>query len=197
MMRRRRAFGHRSRRRVRFRAGLSFALLAFAAAMPVAAQAHARCRGSRLPAVRPASPCGNGERPESGSAGADRGGDARSPRQEQDGDIFRQRPGRARRHDDEMPEPGRLLWPGSRDGLGERSANAAPVTTTKSTPGMPQGAQNIRRIEARGGVTVITKDQNASGDLGIYDLQVQDNHLERQCRGQPGAERHSWRTRRR
>jgi len=47
---------------------------------------------------------------------------------------------------------------------------ASPVTTSKSTPGMPQGAQNIRRIEARGGVTVITKDQNASGDTGIYDL---------------------------
>ncbi len=47
--------------------------------------------------------------------------------------------------------------------------NSTPVATTKSTPGMPQGAQNIRRIEARGGVTVITKDQNASGDLGIYD----------------------------
>ena len=40
------------------------------------------------------------------------------------------------------------------------------------TPGMPQGAQNIRRIEARGGVTVITKDQNASGDLGVYDLKT-------------------------
>jgi lipopolysaccharide export system protein LptA len=37
---------------------------------------------------------------------------------------------------------------------------------------MPQGAQNIRRIEARGGVTVTTKDQNASGDLGIYDLKT-------------------------
>ena len=36
---------------------------------------------------------------------------------------------------------------------------------------MPQGAQNIRRIEAQGGVTVLTKDQNARGDLGIYDLQ--------------------------
>jgi lipopolysaccharide export system protein LptA len=36
--------------------------------------------------------------------------------------------------------------------------------------GGPKGAQNIRRIEARGGVTVITKDQNASGDLGVYDL---------------------------
>ena len=35
---------------------------------------------------------------------------------------------------------------------------------------MPQGAQDIRRIEARGGVTVISKDQNASGDLGVYDV---------------------------
>ena len=34
----------------------------------------------------------------------------------------------------------------------------------------PKGAQNIRRIEARGGVTVVTKDQNATGDLGVYDL---------------------------
>jgi lipopolysaccharide export system protein LptA len=34
----------------------------------------------------------------------------------------------------------------------------------------PKSAQNIRRIEARGGVTVVTKDQNASGDLGVYDL---------------------------
>ena len=49
---------------------------------------------------------------------------------------------------------------------------ATPVTTTKSTPGMPQGAQNIRRIEARGGVTVITKDQNVKGDTGIYDLET-------------------------
>jgi lipopolysaccharide export system protein LptA len=35
---------------------------------------------------------------------------------------------------------------------------------------MPHGAQNIRRIEAHGGVTVLTKDQSASGDLGVYDL---------------------------
>jgi len=47
---------------------------------------------------------------------------------------------------------------------------AATVSTSKSTPGMPQGAQNIKRIEAQGGVTVITKDQNAKGDLAIYDL---------------------------
>jgi lipopolysaccharide export system protein LptA len=45
----------------------------------------------------------------------------------------------------------------------------AKPAATSALPG-PKGAQNIRRIEARGGVTVITKDQNASGDLGVYDL---------------------------
>ena len=35
---------------------------------------------------------------------------------------------------------------------------------------MPQGANDIRSIEARGGVTVISKDQKASGDIGVYDL---------------------------
>jgi lipopolysaccharide export system protein LptA len=39
-----------------------------------------------------------------------------------------------------------------------------PASDAKKNP------QNIRRIEARGGVTVVTKDQNASGDLGVYDL---------------------------
>jgi lipopolysaccharide export system protein LptA len=48
---------------------------------------------------------------------------------------------------------------------------AKPAATTATTaPGVPQNPQNIRRIEARGGVTVVTKDQNASGDLGVYDL---------------------------
>ena len=53
-------------------------------------------------------------------------------------------------------------------------AQNAPAPDAKAAPksAFPgaKGAQNIRRIEARGGVTVITKDQNASGDLGVYDL---------------------------
>jgi lipopolysaccharide export system protein LptA len=56
---------------------------------------------------------------------------------------------------------------------GAQSPDAKPPDAkpapTSVMPG-PKGAQNIRRIEARGGVTVITKDQNASGDLGVYDL---------------------------
>jgi lipopolysaccharide export system protein LptA len=47
----------------------------------------------------------------------------------------------------------------------------APAGAAKPDSGpVPTNAQSIRRIEARGGVTVVTKDQNASGDLGIYDL---------------------------
>jgi len=55
---------------------------------------------------------------------------------------------------------------------GKPVANAAQPPASQPAPGMPQGAQNIRRIEARGGVTVVTKDQNASGDLGVYDLKA-------------------------
>ena len=56
-----------------------------------------------------------------------------------------------------------------------QTASAAPAGTASGaalpqTTVVPQGAQDIRRIEARGGVTVISKDQNASGDLGVYDL---------------------------
>jgi lipopolysaccharide export system protein LptA len=40
-----------------------------------------------------------------------------------------------------------------------------------STTSGPKGVQDIQRIEAHGNVTVATKDQNASGDSGIYDLQ--------------------------
>lgn len=47
-------------------------------------------------------------------------------------------------------------------------AGAKPVADTPAG-GMPE-AQNIRRIEARGDVTVVSRDQSASGDLGVYDL---------------------------
>ncbi len=42
-------------------------------------------------------------------------------------------------------------------------------TRTQKGPVVPQGSQDIRRIEARGGVTITTKDQIATGDLGVYD----------------------------
>src|SRR5215472_16516233 len=66
-----------------------------------------------------------------------------------------------------------VVFYGQEVGIGEAaSGEATTATTGKSTLGGSKGAQNIRRIEARGGVTVITKDQSASGDLGIYDLKT-------------------------
>lgn len=42
-------------------------------------------------------------------------------------------------------------------------------TRAQKGPAVPQGSQDIRRIEARGGVTITTRDQIATGDLGVYD----------------------------
>lgn len=44
------------------------------------------------------------------------------------------------------------------------------VADANSTAAAVPDTQNIRRIEARGGVTVVSKDQTASGDLGVDDL---------------------------
>jgi lipopolysaccharide export system protein LptA len=65
-----------------------------------------------------------------------------------------------------------VVFYGQEVGIAQKEAGqgGAPAPDTKPALSGPKGAQNIRRIEARGGVTVITKDQNASGDLGVYDL---------------------------
>jgi len=56
-------------------------------------------------------------------------------------------------------------------GVSKPAASAAqPASGGQPVMNLPQGAQSIRRIEARGGVTVVTRDQSASGELGIYDL---------------------------
>jgi lipopolysaccharide export system protein LptA len=64
-----------------------------------------------------------------------------------------------------------VVFYGQEVGIGE-STGEATASVGKSPSGGTKGAQNIRRIEARGGVTVLTKDQSASGDLGIYDLKT-------------------------
>ncbi|HEY6258475.1 MAG TPA: LptA/OstA family protein [Xanthobacteraceae bacterium] len=48
---------------------------------------------------------------------------------------------------------------------------SAPANTLKAAPPAGSGDQQIRRIEATGGVTVTQKDQNAVGDNGIFDMQ--------------------------
>lgn len=49
--------------------------------------------------------------------------------------------------------------------------NKQAVQTSADSGALP-GAQNIRRIEARGNVTVTDKDQSASGNIGVYDLRA-------------------------
>ena len=62
-----------------------------------------------------------------------------------------------------------VVFYGQEVGIAQAGAPAPDAKPSAKLTG-PKSAQNIRRIEARGGVTVITKDQNASGDLGVYDL---------------------------
>src|SRR5271169_123801 len=51
-----------------------------------------------------------------------------------------------------------VVFYGAEEGAGTaKPAAARPAAEGQAAPGMPQGAQSIRRIEARGGVTVVTK----------------------------------------
>jgi lipopolysaccharide export system protein LptA len=59
-----------------------------------------------------------------------------------------------------------VVFYGQEMGLG----GDAPVVKTNSTAAVVPNAQNIRRIEAHGDVLVVSKDQNATGDQGVYDL---------------------------
>jgi lipopolysaccharide export system protein LptA len=40
----------------------------------------------------------------------------------------------------------------------------------KAAPAGPAGGQQIRRIEAKGGVVVVQKDQNAAGDAAVFNM---------------------------
>ena len=54
---------------------------------------------------------------------------------------------------------------------GEGKSAAAGNTMKSATPG-PGGSSQIRRLEARGGVTVTQKDQVASGETGLFDMKA-------------------------
>lgn len=53
----------------------------------------------------------------------------------------------------------------------ELGAGKQPVPASADAGALPE-SQNIRRIEAHGHVTVNDKDQNASGNVGVYDLRA-------------------------
>jgi lipopolysaccharide export system protein LptA len=49
--------------------------------------------------------------------------------------------------------------------------DATPGTLTAAKPG-PGGQQQIKRLEAKGGVLVTQKDQTATGDSGVFDMKA-------------------------
>lgn len=51
-------------------------------------------------------------------------------------------------------------------------AKGAPKSTMKAAQPGPGGRQSIRRLEARGGVIVTTKDQTATGHTGIFEMKT-------------------------
>lgn len=57
--------------------------------------------------------------------------------------------------------------------LDESKPTAAPAPALKTAaPAAGEGQQKIRKIEAAGGVVVTQKDQNATGETGVLDMQA-------------------------
>ena len=54
----------------------------------------------------------------------------------------------------------------------EAKGGAAPKTTMNAAQPGPGGKQSIRRLEARGGVIVIQKEQTATGESGIFEMKT-------------------------
>lgn len=53
-----------------------------------------------------------------------------------------------------------------------KTSAKAPKGKMKAAQPGPGGRQSIRRLEARGGVIVTTKDQTATGDTGIFEMKT-------------------------
>ena len=62
-----------------------------------------------------------------------------------------------------------VVFYGQELGIGDKPVVTA-KTQTQTSSDAPPDAQSIHRIEAHGDVTVLSKDQSASGDLGVYDV---------------------------
>jgi lipopolysaccharide export system protein LptA len=53
----------------------------------------------------------------------------------------------------------------------DASKNGQQKTMKAATPG-PAGQQQIKRLEAKGGVVVTQKDQTVTGELGVFDMRT-------------------------
>src|SRR5262249_41001340 len=77
----------------------------------------------------------------------------------------------AKRQQQQSPQP-QAQHPQAQQPQPQQQQQAQQPQQPHQAGAMPTRQQDIRRIEARGGVTVISKDQTASGDLGVYDLKT-------------------------
>ncbi len=91
-------------------------------------------------------------------AGQNQGGLAGGARQGPDGDVH----GRRARHPGRHRNALQVSW----SCIYDEEPNA------KGAKGSDSASKQIRRIEAKGGVTVTQKEQNASGDSGIFDMRA-------------------------
>lgn len=78
---------------------------------------------------------------------------------------------RVKQGDTNMRSQSLVVFYEQEGGAAKPAANAAPAgkPMPAATPG-PGGAQKIKRLEARGDVVVIQKDQTATGELGTFDM---------------------------
>ena len=68
----------------------------------------------------------------------------------------------------------------------DKAATPAATTTPPPEGGPEQGGTSLRRVEAKGGVSVVSKDQVATGNEGVFDRQSNKIILHRQRRPEPG-----------
>ena len=57
-----------------------------------------------------------------------------------------------------------------KDKAGQQKANQGGMKQAEPTPGLGGGQQQIKRLEAKGGVVVTQKDQTVTGDIGVFDM---------------------------
>ena len=141
-------------------------------------------RGARAEHGVECAQCDAGFHAKSRSADPDRSRLARDARQGKGSDLLRQCEGGAGRHHHDVEDAGGVLrvraadrarqrrrrppMPGQHAKAGAKSAGA-PMQS--ATPG-PGGASSIKRLEARGNVVVVQKDQVVTGEKAVFDTKA-------------------------
>jgi lipopolysaccharide export system protein LptA len=79
-------------------------------------------------------------------------------------------------YEDEAPAkpatPAVSAKPGTRSVNATQAAPNTTQTAPSTTEAAPQQNQQIKRVEAKGNVIVVQKDQTATGDLGVFDMRA-------------------------